>query len=109
MFLNLILISLRISKRLVETVRKLDEVRVEIEEIDKEMIKLFEWRMNCSKEVILYKLANNLPILDSAREALLIEKNSKLVSEDLRKYYVEFLKGVIEVSKDYQKDIKDNE
>lgn len=89
--------------------RKLDEVRVEIEEIDKEMIKLFERRMNCSKEVILYKLANNLPILDSAREALLIEKNSKLVSEDLRKYYVEFLKGVIEVSKDYQKDIKDNE
>ena len=80
--------------------RKLDEVRVEIEEIDKEMIKLFERRMNCSKEVILYKLANNLPILDSAREALLIEKNSKLVSEDLRKYYVEFLKGVIEVSKD---------
>lgn len=89
--------------------RKLDEVRVEIEEIDKEMIKLFERRMNCSKEVILYKLANNLPILDSSREALLIEKNSKLVSEDLRKYYVEFLKGVIEVSKDYQKDIKDNE
>lgn len=89
--------------------RKLDEVRVEIEEIDKEMIKLFERRMNCSKEVILYKLANNLPILDSSREALLIEKNSKLVSKDLRKYYIEFLKGVIEVSKDYQKDIKDNE
>lgn len=89
--------------------RKLDEVRVEIEEIDKEMIKLFERRMNCSKEVILYKLANNLPILDSSREALLIEKNSKLVSEDLRKYYIDFLKGVMEVSKDYQKDIKDNE
>lgn len=89
--------------------RKLDEVRVEIEEIDKEMIKLFERRMNCSKEVILYKLANNLPILDSSREELLIEKNSKLVSEDLRKYYIDFLKGVMEVSKDYQKDIKDNE
>lgn len=88
---------------------KLEKTRIDIERIDMEMIKLFVERMNCSKEVVVYKMENNLPILDSNREKQLIEKNSNFVPEELRKYYIDFLKGVITVSKDYQKDIMDNE
>lgn len=89
--------------------RKLDDTRLEIEEIDREMAKLFERRMSCSRDVILYKIENNLPILDEKREALLIEKNSSLVDEKLKKYYVDYLKSVMNISKDYQKDILENE
>lgn len=88
---------------------KLEKARAEIERIDKEMIKLFIERMNCTQDVISYKKENNLPILDSNREKQLIEKNSCFVPEELKKYYIDFLKGVIKVSKDYQKDIIDNE
>ena len=49
----------------------LDEARIKINEIDKELIDLFKRRMELSKEIGLYKFENNLPILDEKREELL--------------------------------------
>ena len=47
---------------------KHDELRSEIDRIDREMIKLFEQRMKITAEIAEYKRANNIPVLDRARE-----------------------------------------
>ena len=84
----------------------LDEARIKINEIDKQLIDLFKQRMELSKEIGLYKYDNNLPILDEAREELL-KKNDLILLDDknLEKYYLMFLEGVLNSSKEYQKDI----
>ena len=84
----------------------LDEARIKINEIDKQLIDLFKKRMELSKEIGLYKFANNLPILDEAREELLKKKDLILLDDkNLEKYYLMFLEGVLNSSKEYQKDI----
>ena len=85
---------------------KLEEARVIIQNVDLEMIELFKKRMVASKLVAEYKKENQLPILDEAREKFLIEKNLKsLNDETLESYYMTFFKGVLDSSKDYQKDL----
>ena len=83
--------------------RELKDIRVTINEIDEEMRRLFVKRMECAREVAEYKSAHGLPILDSKREAEVIEKNaSRLDDEVLRPYYVSFLQGNMAVSRSYQ-------
>ena len=85
---------------------ELDEAREIINAVDAEMIELFKKRMAASKMVAEYKKDVNMPILDEAREKLLIEKNIKLLnSKELEKYYKTFFEGVLNASKDYQKDL----
>lgn len=85
---------------------KLEKARLSIEEIDKEMVELFEKRFNAVKDVIEYKKENNLPINDSSREKFLINKNLGFLQDKaLEKYYIEFIKSMFIVSKKYQLDI----
>ena len=85
----------------------LKDIRDKINELDKEMLELFIKRMNLSKEVIEYKLKNNLPILDEKREKEIVEKNlNNLNNKELEKYYLEFIKNLMNISKEYQNDIK---
>lgn len=89
---------------------KLDEARVIINEIDGEIVKLFEKRMEAVKMVYEYKKENNMEILDSSREAAVIEKNvALLTNKELEEYYVEFLKEMMNVSKHYQRDLMKGE
>ena len=84
----------------------LDEARIKINEIDQKLIDLFKQRMELSKEIGLYKYENNLPILDESREEILKNKDLKLLNDkNLEKYYLMFLEGVLNSSKEYQKDI----
>ncbi len=84
----------------------LDIAREEINEVDKLMLDLFKRRMKASKMVALYKIENNLEVLDSSREDEMKSKNLKLLNDkELEKYYLEFLEGVLNSSKDYQKDL----
>ena len=89
---------------------KLEEARIKIDEIDSKIIELYEQRMNMVKDVIEYKIQNNIPILDSSREEAMLEKNlEKINSIEFRKYYKAVLEGFLKASKDMQKDILDNE
>ena len=84
----------------------LNEAREKINSIDKEMAKLFEDRMSLCKEIAEFKKANSLPILDSSREEAVINNNLKLVnSEELKPYYISYIKSVINISKDYQRSL----
>lgn len=84
----------------------LEKQREKIDEIDKEIVRLFEERMKVVVEVAQIKKENNLEIFDSSRENLVIEKVQKyLENEKLKKYLEEFYKDLMNVSKKYQKDI----
>lgn len=81
----------------------LNDVRKKINEIDKEMARLFEERMKASEEVALYKKENALPIFDSNREKDVINKNLQYLSNDIYKeYYVKFIQNTMDLSKKYQ-------
>lgn len=87
---------------------KLELCRNEIDLIDEEIIRLYEKRMEIVKEVINYKLDNNLEILDSSREEKMLNKNlSKISKEEYKKYYKYVLTGFLKASKEMQKDILD--
>ena len=70
---------------------KLDEAREIINAVDAEMIELFKKRMAASKMVAEYKKDVNMPILDEAREKLLIEKNIKLLKQENIMIYCQIL------------------
>lgn len=85
---------------------KLEEIRIKINEIDKEMAKLFEERMKCVKDVAIYKQENNLAIFDESREKFVVQKNLDFIKdEELKKYYESYIKFVMAISKEYQKDL----
>ena len=82
----------------------LDEARQRINEIDREMARLYEMRMHAVMDVAKYKLEQNMPILDRAREADVIERGARLIcDETLRPYYIEFIRGTMKTSREYQK------
>ena len=84
---------------------KLDTARAKINQIDEAMLKLFEERMQAVQMVAEYKLENHLPVLDASREQSIIDKNvSMLNDKKLESYYRIFFEGVLNSSKEYQKD-----
>lgn len=86
--------------------KDLIKAREEIDLIDTEIIRLFEKRMDIVKDVVIYKITNKLPVLDSSRENAMLEKNiNKIKNEEYKKYYGKVLKGFLEASKDMQKEL----
>lgn len=84
----------------------LEQARLQIDEIDKEMASLFEKRMKAVEDVVAFKMENHLPIFDSTREQEVIEKNSNYIqNESYREYYCEFIKKVMALSRKYQSRI----
>ena len=81
----------------------INNARKIINEIDTEMAKLFEKRMDAAKEVAQYKKERGLPILDESREREIIDRNSQLIkNEEYKSYYVSFLKKNMSLSKKLQ-------
>lgn len=48
--------------------RDLSEIRVEIDKIDNQIIELFKQRMDCAKDVGIYKVSKGIPVLNQSRE-----------------------------------------
>ena len=58
---------------------ELENLRERIDTIDKELIALFEERMNVVNDIAEYKIKNNLPILNQNREDIVISKVKAIV------------------------------
>ena len=85
---------------------KLQEARLQINEIDKDMAELFERRMQAARVIAEYKKERGLQIYDAKREQAVIEKNSAFIKDcDIRSYYVRFLQDEMAVSKQYQEHV----
>ena len=84
----------------------IEELRKDIETIDRQMIELFEKRMSVSAKIAAYKKENNIPVLDKEREKALIAKNvANLSNKEFEEYYKDFFTGMLDASKKYQHDI----
>ena len=80
--------------------------RKKIDDIDEQLIKLFEERMTLVKDVIEYKIKNDMAIYDNNREKAIIEKNRKLLQNDeFINYLDDFTISLMRISKNMQEDI----
>lgn len=81
----------------------LSQYRNRVDEIDKQLVSLFEERMQVVVEIARYKLENDLPIFHKDREQQVIEKNlARLQNKELKKYTAQFIQNLMDVSKEYQ-------
>lgn len=83
--------------------KNLEGLRLEIDDIDRQMVALFEKRMEIVSKVGDIKIKNNISVLDSRREERVMEKNmSYLNNKELSPYLKEFYHKIMDLSKDYQ-------
>lgn len=81
----------------------LQQIRDQIDKIDKQLLSLFLQRMDLAKQVGAYKRENNLPVLNPQREQELIaEKLLLLQDKEYEKYTVEFFECLMELSRQLQ-------
>ena len=76
--------------------RELQELRKELDEVDRGIVALFEARMAIAQEVAEYKLAHDMPVLDRAREeAVLASREAMLLNpawgESIRALYTQIM------------------
>ena len=82
----------------------LDKQRAEIDAIDREIVSLFERRMQVVMDVARIKKENGMAIFDGSREKEVIAKvQSYLTDEGLKEELREVYETLMKVSKDYQK------
>lgn len=85
---------------------ELENLREKIDAIDKEMIALFEKRMDVVADIAAYKIKNNLPVLNQNREDIVISKVKAIVkNKDYTDSAIDFIKDIMEISKKFQQKI----
>ena len=85
---------------------ELENLRERIDTIDKELIALFEERMNVVNDIAEYKIKNNLPILNQSREDIVISKVKSIVkNKDYTDSAIDFIKDIMEISKKFQQKL----
>lgn len=83
----------------------LKDFREKIDGIDSEIVRLFEQRMNISEEVAKYKLENNLPVFDNARERAKLSDIYESSAEGMQSYTNVLYSLIFELSRLHQKKI----
>lgn len=85
---------------------ELEKCREEIDEIDKQLMELFERRLEVAVKVAEYKEENNLPIYNGERESQVISNNVRRLKDDRYEILARrFLIGVMELSRELQKEV----
>ncbi len=90
--------------------KDLNELRREIDRIDRQMVALFEQRMAVTQQVGRYKLANNIPVLDRSREEqVLAEKIALLEDKTLSTDVTELFETIMAISRRQQQALLDED
>ena len=81
----------------------LQQAREIINDVDTQMSELFVRRMKAAEMVARYKQEHGMPILDPEREEAVIRNGSaRIEEENLRGYYMDFMRDTMAVSRRYQ-------
>lgn len=81
---------------------ELQDIRKEIDAVDRELVELFRKRMELSAAVAEYKKMNGMAVLDAGRERALLSKVSELAGEELEEYTRTLYSTILDVSRAYQ-------
>ena len=85
----------------------LSEIRQQINEIDEQLVALFKKRMETVVEVAKYKQENHMPVLDRTRERQVLCRVAEMAGEDLEHYAKVLYTTLMDVSRNYQRNILD--
>lgn len=80
----------------------ISQCREEINNIDDELVKLFQRRMKAAKNVAEYKKENNVPVYDKSRERDIINRILEEVDDDIKGYTKILYSTLFELSRSYQ-------
>lgn len=83
--------------------KNLDEIRAQINEVDAQLLRLFERRMDLGKEVAAYKIHNGLPVYDAQREKQLL---ARVAENTQNKQYVPWSQKLFCELMDYSKQLQ---
>lgn len=61
--------------------KSLTEARAELDAVDRQIVRLFEMRMEISRDVARYKIAHDLPVLDRSREAQVLDSRTAMLAD----------------------------
>lgn len=82
---------------------ELAQARAQINEVDAAMAALFERRMAAVEQVLAYKKAHDMPVLDAGREKEVLAAGAERIADPaLRGYYTELLEKMMELSRRWQ-------
>ena len=85
---------------------RLNELRIKVDEIDKQMAKLFEQRMNIVKQIAEVKKEINYPSYDQGRETFILIRNGAYIEDkEVRMMYFEMMRKQFELTKKMQEEI----
>lgn len=85
---------------------KLEELRAQIDEIDSQMIALFERRRDVTRQVGEYKKEHDLPVLDRQREEeVLAKKEAMLKNQYLKTEVKDFFGSIMAISRRQQRGL----
>ena len=80
----------------------LHATRERIDEIDRQLLDLFQQRMACADAIADYKQSHSLPILDRERELQKVERACESVPEELRVYASQLMECLMSLSRERQ-------
>ena len=81
----------------------LKSIRQEIDQIDDQIVKLLEERMQLVEGLVAYKKASGKPILDSKREEVIFEKvKNRVEDKRYQETIVATFSDILKRSRDYQ-------
>lgn len=60
---------------------ELQKTRAALDAVDEQIVRLFEMRMQLSRDVAAYKLAHGLPVLDRSREEQVLESRCAMLQD----------------------------
>ena len=81
---------------------KLNELRENIDKIDRELVDLFCRRMDTASQIAEYKRESGMPVYDPIREREKLTAVSNLAAEGMDNYVKQIYSLLFEVSRDYQ-------
>ena len=88
---------------------KLEELRLQIDEIDEKIVSLVEDRMKVAGKIAEYKKGNGLPVLDAKREAEKLDSVCDMADECFRQYVRELYMTMFRLSREYQSALNNKE
>lgn len=59
--------------------RELADIRKDLDQVDREIVALFEKRMGLAAQVAQYKIARDMPVLDRSREEIVLASRASML------------------------------
>ncbi|WMJ84852.1 bifunctional chorismate mutase/prephenate dehydratase [Oscillospiraceae bacterium LTW-04] len=87
----------------------INTLRMKIDDINHQMVKLFVERMDVSMDIARYKAENGLPVLDKERERTILNRMALEAGEPFEDYTQVLFRTLFELSRSYQSSLMINE